>query len=121
MSQAASQAWAFYREVARTGVVWTIRDRGGFPAPMNPDGKRAQPFWSSLPRVKRIVKNVPAYKEFEPYEIGWPRFVAEWVPSLMRGGLLAGVNWSGPNAKGYDIEPGRLRDSVEAVREQSAG
>jgi hypothetical protein len=34
MSQAASQAWAFYREVAKTRVVWTVRDKGGFPAPM---------------------------------------------------------------------------------------
>jgi hypothetical protein len=119
MSQAASQAWAFYREVARTGVLWTLRDHGGFPAPLTPDGKRAQPFWSSLSRVRRIIKNVPAYKGFEPYEISWSQFVAEWVPSLMHGGLLAGVNWSGPYAKGYDIEPERLRDSVQAVRERS--
>jgi hypothetical protein len=29
MSQAASQAWGFYREVAKTRVVWTVSDEGG--------------------------------------------------------------------------------------------
>src|SRR5262245_53577377 len=43
MSQAASQAWAFYREVAKTRLVWTVRDECGFPAPMTSSGKRAQP------------------------------------------------------------------------------
>ena len=61
-----------------------------------------------------------AYKGFEPYEIKWTEFVAEWIPVLLRDGLLAGVNWSGPYAKGYDIEPDRLRNSVEAVREDSS-
>ncbi len=31
----ASQAAAFYREVARTRKVWTVRDAGGYPAPEN--------------------------------------------------------------------------------------
>ncbi len=61
MSQAAAQAQAFYREVAKTGKLWTVRDQRGFPQPMTNDGYRAQPFWSSLSRVQRIVKNVPAY------------------------------------------------------------
>ena len=39
MSQAASQAWAFYREVAKTRVVSTVRDEDGFPAPMTSSGK----------------------------------------------------------------------------------
>jgi Protein of unknown function (DUF2750) len=60
ISQAAAQAHVFYREVARTGKLWTVRDQGGFPQPMTNDGYRAQPFWSSLSRVQRIVKNVPA-------------------------------------------------------------
>ena len=43
MSQAASQAAAFYRDVAETGRVWTIRDAGGFPAPVGGSGQRSQP------------------------------------------------------------------------------
>jgi hypothetical protein len=115
MSQAASQAWAFYREVAKTRVVWTVRDEGGFPAPMNSEGKRAQPFWSSRSRVERIIKSVPAYSSFEPYEISWEDFRTKWVPDFVRDGFLVGLNWSGKRAVGYDIEPENLVRSVEAV------
>jgi hypothetical protein len=115
MSQAASQAWAFYRDVAKNGRLWTVRDKGGFPAPKTSDGKRAQPFWSSLSRVQRIIKTVPAYAGFEPYEISWEDFCAKWVPGLTGDELLAGVNWSGKRAVGYDMEPIRLQQCIEAV------
>lgn len=117
MSQAASQAWAFYREVAKTRVVWTVRDGGGFPAPMTSSGKRAQPFWSSRSRVEKIIKTVAAYSGFEPYEISWKDFCTEWVPDFVRDHLLIGVNWSGEHAVGYDIEPEQLVRSVEATIE----
>jgi hypothetical protein len=117
MSQTGSQAWAFYREVAVTRVLWTIRDEGGFPAPMTSSGKRAQPFWSSRSRVERIIKSVPAYVGFEPYEVSWEDFCNKWVPDLTKDGYLAGVNWSGKRAVGYDLEPERLQRCVEAVIE----
>lgn len=47
MSQSAAQAAAFFTEVSRTGRLWTVRDAGGYPAPMNSQRQRAQPFWSS--------------------------------------------------------------------------
>ena len=115
MSQAASQAWAFYREVAQTGIVWTVKDEGGYPAPKTNSGQRAHPFWSSRSRVLRIIKNVPAYRGFEPVEISWADFERAWVPGMERDGLLVGVNWSGARAIGYDIEPARLRDAVRAM------
>jgi len=117
MSQAASQAWAFYREVADTRVVWTVRDEGGFPAPMTSSGKHAQPFWSSRSRVERIIKTVPAYSGFEPHEVSWEDFCSTWVPDLVEDGLLVGVNWSGKRAVGYDIDPQNLVRSVDAVIE----
>jgi hypothetical protein len=117
VSQAGSQAWAFYREVAATRVVWTIRDDGGFPAPLNLSGERAQPFWSSRSRVERIIKNVPAYSEFSPYEISWDDFRSRWAPGLTNDGVLVGVNWSGQRAVGYDVEPEELVRCVQAVIE----
>src|SRR5215470_11480129 len=98
MTQAASQAAAFYRDVARTRTVWTIKDDGGFPAPKTPDGKRAQPFWSSRSRVQKIISNVPAYASFSPVEISWDEFCNTWVPGLDRDGILVGLNWSGTRA-----------------------
>lgn len=117
MSQAASQAWAFYREVARERVLWTLRDEGGFPAPESSEGIRAWPFWSSRSRVERIIKNVPAYSGFEPVNFSWETFRDEIAPDLERDKLHVGVNWSGKRAVGYDIEPASVVQSVEALIE----
>lgn len=103
MSQAASQWAAFARDVADNGKVWTVRDSGGFPAPLTSSGKRAQPFWSSLSRVRKIISTVSAYSSFEPFELSWTEFRDNWLPGLERDGLLIGVNWSGPRAIGYDV------------------
>ena len=116
MSQASSQAAAFYREVAKKRVIWTIKDAGGFPAPKTRTGPRAQPFWSSRSRVERIIATVPAYSAFIPFEIAWSDFERAWIPGPERDGLLIGVNWSGPRATGYDIRPSELRDAVYAIK-----
>ncbi len=113
MSTAAAQATAFYRDVARTRRVWTIRDAGGFPAPKNSRGVRAQPFWSSLSRVERIIKNVPAYRGFQPVELAWEEFRDHWLPRLEGDGLEIGVNWSGKDAGGYDVSTAEVRAAVE--------
>jgi hypothetical protein len=117
MSQASSQAWAFYREVAKSRVVWTLRVDSGFPAPQTSNGKRAQPFWSSLSRVEQVIATVPAYAGFQPVEVSWIDFCAKWVPGLARDGLLVGVNWSGKTAVGYDLEPEQLQRHVETIIE----
>lgn len=119
ISQAAAQASAFYREVARLGAVWTIRDDGGFPAPLNEEGRRTRPFWSSRSRAEKIIGTVTAYKGSSPFEISWADFVERWVLGLTRDGIPAGVNWGGPRATGYDLDAEQLRRSVEALREQS--
>lgn len=105
MGQSASQAAAFYKEVGKNKKLWTCKDEGGVPAPLKSDGRRAMPFWSSLSRVQKIIKTVPAYKVFEPLELSWESFVKDWAPGLKKDGLLVGLNWSGANATGYDIEP----------------
>jgi hypothetical protein len=119
MSQAASQASAFYREVAASRKVWTIRDAGGYPAPKGTSGKRAQPFWSSRSRVETIINTVPAYAGFTPDEISWEKFCSAWAPGMTRDGLLVGVNWSGERAVGYDIEPDQVVRNVAAVAERA--
>jgi hypothetical protein len=115
MSQAGSQAWAFYREVAAKRVVWTVHDEGGFPAPKTDTGQRSQPFWSSKSRVEKIIRTVPAYGGFSPFEITWEDFCTRWVPGLTKDGILVGVNWSGNNAVGYDFEPEQVQKNVQSV------
>ena len=115
MTQAASQAAAFYRQSVENDAVWTVRDEGGYPAPKNREGRRAQPFWSSRTRVERIVKTVPAYSGFGPEEIPLAEFLDKWLPGLDRDGLLIGVNWSGPRALGYDLEPSDVAAAIRAA------
>jgi len=116
MSQAASQASAFYKQVAKGKRVWTVRDDNGYPAPMTSSGQRAQPFWSSLARVKKIIKTAPAYSKFRPHEISWEDFTQKWVPGLTKDKLLVGVNWSGSKAVGYDLQPIDIQRNVETQR-----
>lgn len=114
MSNAAAHAAIFYREVAETGALWTIRDDDGFPAPLTPDGVRAQPFWSSQSRAERIIKHVAAYEGFSAHEITWAEFESRWAPGLARDGILVGVNWSGARATGYDVPAPTVSECVRA-------
>ncbi len=110
--QSASQAVAFYKDVGKNLKLWTCKDDGGNPAPLTSSGKRAMPFWSSLSRVKKIIQTVPAYSIFEPQEVIWEEFVNKWAPDLTCNNLLVGVNWSGKNATGYDLEPNDVISNV---------
>lgn len=112
---AAPYAAKFYEEVATGRSVWTIRDAAGFPAPMGEGGRRAQPFWSSRTRVERIVKTVPAYRDFEVVELSASVFLERWLPGFARDGVLVGVNWSGPRATGFDVEPDEVLASIQAL------
>ncbi len=116
MSIVAAHAAEFYREVAESSIVWGIRDSGGFPAPVASGGNRAMPFWSSESRALAVIHSVPAYKGFTPVAIEWAVFCHRWVPGLTNDGLLAGVNWSGARASGFDLEPSDVQRNVEALR-----
>lgn len=105
MSQSASQAAAFFVEVSSTGRLWTVRDDGGYPAPINTEGRRSAPFWSSEARVRRVIANVPAYGGFVVDELDLDTWRTRWLPGLRRDGLLVGLNWTGPRATGYDLSP----------------
>jgi hypothetical protein len=105
MGASAAHAAAFYDESARHGSVWTVRDAGGVPAPLNGSGRRAMPFWSLESRADAIVRGATAYTGFEAQRIPLEEFRERWLPGLARDGLLVGLNWSGVRATGYDVEP----------------
>jgi len=113
MTQSAAQASRFYAEVAQVKKLWTIKDSNGFPAPLNGEGRRVQPFWSSLSRVESIIQNVPAYADFKAHELDWSVFADRWVSGLSRDGILIGVNWSGESATGYDLTPEEVKRNIE--------
>jgi hypothetical protein len=114
VSVSAPQADAFYAEALRERKVWTLRDAAGFPAPINGDGLRSQPFWSLRSRAERIRESVPAYAEMEVVELGIDSWRERWLPGLERDGLLVGLNWSGERATGFDLEPAEVERSLAA-------
>ena len=114
MSVAAAQADAFYREFLTGGAVFTVRDEGGYPAPMTRSGVRAQPFWSKKSRAQKIIDTVPAYAPFEIEEISALEFREEWLADLAKKGLAVGLNWSGKRAVGYDLSVADLTRNLDA-------
>lgn len=113
LSQAAAQWNAFVKEIIKHRKIWTIRDEGGIPTSTNIDGETSMPFWSLKSRADKIIENVPDYKGFQPYEIGFDEFLDRWLKGLEKEGLYLGVNWSGKRATGYDINPKKVLERIQ--------
>ena len=115
MVQSAAQAQAnlFYFEVASNKIIWTLCDQSGFPAPLDSEGNRAMPFWSSQERVKIIIRTIPEFEGFDIVKIRWDEFKDRWLPGLEKDGLLVGINWSGDTATGYDVLPKSILENIE--------
>jgi len=114
VSIAAAHAEAFYGESLNGRGVWGVRDAGGCPAPMTPDGHRAMPFWSTRSRAEKIAKNVPAFAGMEPFEITLDEWRTKWLPDLAKHGIRVGLNWSGKRAVGYDLPVADLLRNLTA-------
>lgn len=108
MSLSAAHRAAFRREVPQEGKVYSIRDAGGCPAPKDADGNHALPFWSRSSRAQKVVEQVTAYRGFDVVEIGVEDWLERWLPGLHRDGYLAGINWAGARATGYDMAPAQV-------------
>lgn len=114
MSISGAHADAFVDEVHRSGEVWALRDKNGFPAPVNADGVRSMPFWSLATRARKIQSTVSDYDGFEIASIPLFEWRSRWLPGLERDGLLVGLNWSGMRATGYDVLPSDAMSSLSA-------
>jgi hypothetical protein len=84
------------------------------PAPLNEQGRRVMPFWSTRSRAEKIISSVPAYAGFRPCQLSLDEFQSRWLDGLERDGLLVGINWSGVSATGYDVEPRDVREWLAA-------
>lgn len=45
----------------------------------------------------------------------WEEFRTALLPEIASAGLLVGINWSGPRARGYNLLPDDVIARVEAV------
>jgi hypothetical protein len=118
MSQSASQAAAFYRDVAKNGSVWLLNDDEGQVPIARQDDHDVTPVWSTKSRLEKTVKHLgPGFQANEPTEMSWEDFRDDLLPTLEEEGVRIGVNWSGEKAVGYDIEVPDLIRNVEAAME----
>jgi hypothetical protein len=99
MSQSASQAAAFFREVTRHRVVWYVYDDVGRPAPMTTSGKRAAPYWSTLARAQRTAEIWGQGLRAESVRLETWR--ERELPGLTSDGFLVGTNWTGRRLVGW--------------------
>src|SRR5512146_2425867 len=113
MSGSAAHTSAFYRDVAKNRRLWTSRRDGAYAVVAARGGHSVQPMWSTLSRIRRIIKAVPAYAGSEPTEIGWEECRDEWFPRFRREHILVGVNWSGATASGYDLDADWVQHCIE--------
>jgi hypothetical protein len=117
MTSGVPQANIFYSQVSETREVWfgvmpgniflefvsTNKDRGAIPV------------WSSKSRIERLIKlNPDLLGDVSIRGTDWDSFKAHIVPIFKEKNLMAGVNYSGKNLSGIDIEIDLLISQVEA-------
>ena len=120
MSQSSAQWSAFIKEIIEQRKVWTIRDEGGIPTSTNIDGETSMPFWSLKSRAEKVIENVPSFMGFQAFEIDFDAFLNRWLTGLEKDGLYLGVNWSGKQAKGYDVKPREVLERINNELKNSA-
>lgn len=103
---------AFFKEVAESGTVWTIRDEGGFPTSTNAAGETTLPFWSTKSRAQNVIDNVSSYQNFRTEPLALTNFIEAWLPGMKDDGLFVGLNWYGKRATGYNLTPSEILDRL---------
>ncbi|MFF5293046.1 DUF2750 domain-containing protein [Paractinoplanes globisporus] len=118
MSQSASQAAAFFRDLAVHRVVWQVEDEQGRPAPMTASGQRAMPFWSSRARAQRAANLGFWGGDLRATQVPVEVWRDTDLPDLETEGLLIGINWTGPRLVGYEFTvPEVLNRIAHALKE----
>lgn len=113
MGTSALSASQFYKDVEKNLKVYSLKDDKGYPAPKTRTEQRSMPFWSSASRVEKIIQNIPAYAGFKIVEMEIDEFRDKWLTMLQKENQLVGINWSGKNAVGYDLNPQVILDWIE--------
>lgn len=116
MSIYTAQADAFFTEIQKHQLVWTVRDEAGYPSPVNSEGKRAMPFWSLESRAQKVVENIEAYQDFKVISLSLDEWKTKWLPGLEKDELLVGPNWSGTHATGFDLTPKEALNRLNAAQ-----
>jgi len=114
---ASKQANAFCREVLASGEVFMIEhERDGVMTFHLAGDQHARPAWSSRNRVIRMLEGPLAGSGRVVTRLSWHDFVSSILRDAATEGVLIGLNWSGPRARGYNLHPSDVLSRVEAQR-----
>jgi hypothetical protein len=119
VSQSASQAAAFFREVASHGTVWYVTDDRGLPAAETSGGKRALPYWSSPARAQRAADIWGAGLRTGSFSLETWR--DRELPSLAADDYQVGINWTGPRLVGWDFTVAEVLSRLAAMGDTGRG
>ena len=115
---ASEQANAFCREVLASGEVFLIEHelRGPATWPLAAS-QHARPVWSSRRRIRAMLDGPLAGPGLVIAPHTWEEFRDVLLPGIAEAGLLVGLNWSGPRARGYNLDPADVVARVESYAE----
>lgn len=114
---ASEQANAFCREVLVSGEVFMIEHETEGVLTFHLAGdQHARPVWSSRSRLVRMLEGPLAGPGRVIVRHAWREFVHHVLPRAERDGVLIGLNWAGPRARGYNLTPAGVLERVETAR-----
>jgi len=115
VSNAGAQAVKFYEDVATNKSLWFAATEDGQLLEFDvKDDRVSIPLWSSKSRIVRLKKMNPEFLcAFSPREATWIQFIESFAPMIREKNRLIGVNLSGKNISGFDMEVDYVIAQVE--------
>ena len=80
---AGSQVSAFFPDIAKSKLFWTIQfEDGQYIKWCNEDRSEVFPLWSTKSRVEATLKRVEEFEGGKPISISLNKFLDSWLPDL---------------------------------------
>jgi hypothetical protein len=116
----ARRAHDFFEVVAVTHQVWTVADERGLVTIEGDAGRLTVPFWESEPQAARMREPLGVRPTARTLRVSAQEWLADLLPSLAARDWSVGIAWAGPEAVGFDLEPGEATNALLS-RWRSAG
>jgi hypothetical protein len=108
----------FVAQVADWGEVWSLRTASGWLLVGTPEGGECVPVWPHRPYAEACARG--EWEGAEPASIPLDRWLAAWLPGMVRDGRFAAV-FPTPNGQGVVVAAGKLADDLRQALSQIVG
>lgn len=116
----ARRARDFFAVVAVTHQVWTVATEQGLVTVQGDAGRLTVPFWASESEAARMREPLGVRPTARAVRVSAQEWLADLLPALAARGWTVGIAWAGPDAVGFDLEPGEATTALLS-RWRSAG